>query len=671
MMSEKKMTMQQIEEEMAYFRKIFDIVRLLDEEALFKLQQGRKEDEEAFAKEHAVGANVHFCKGCVAMVAFQEKREVSKLEFLKDDIYHIIAKYVEIDGKPYVMEAMKCLDKKCLVEERDRERLVSSLTGYNERLYCDALTQAYNRRYFEDEIKKRPGPAGIAMIDLDDFKLYNDTYGHNAGDVALTVVAGAIMKYIRKTDILIRYGGDEFILIIPDVTEEEFSHRLQEIHDKIHLASVPGYSRLQLTVSIGGAIAGPNELIEDVIGKADRFMYQAKTRKDLVVTESNTIKEYNNTDKTVDHENLKQEILIVDDSELNREILAEMLKKDFRTLEASSGEECLSLLKEYGTGISLVLLDIVMPGMDGFEVLEEMNRNHWMEDIPVIMISSEETESYIRKAYEMGVSDYISRPFDAKVVYRRVLNTIKLYAKQRRLVTLVTNQIREKEKNSQILVDILSQIVEFRNGESGLHVQHIKQLTRFFLDYLVQKTDKYTLSWSERYLITVASALHDIGKIGIDEAILNKPGRLTKEEFEEMKKHTLIGASMLKSLGMYQDEELVKVAYQICRWHHERYDGKGYPDGLKGEEIPIAAQVVSVADVYDALTSERVYKKAYSHEKAVEMILAGECGAFNPLLIECLKDIQDKIKEEMQNTSTQPAYTEDPYSGRLASMLYE
>lgn len=671
MISEKIMTMQQAEEEMLYFRKIFDIVRLLDEEALLKLQQERIEAEERFDKEPEMDVNAHFCKSCVAMVAFREKREASKLEFLKDDIYHITAKYLEIDNKPYVMELMKCLDKNCLVEESDRERLVSSLTGYNERLYCDALTQAYNRRYFEDEIKKRPGPAGIAMIDLDDFKLYNDTYGHNAGDVALTVVAGVIMKHIRKTDILIRYGGDEFVLIIPNVTEEEFLNRLQEIHSKIHLASVPGYSRLQLTVSIGGAIAGSNELIEDVIGKADRFMYQAKTRKDLVVTESNTIEDYNDTGKDVDHENLKQEILIVDDSELNREILAEMLKKDFRTLEASSGEECLSLLKEYGTGISLVLLDIVMPEMNGFEVLEEMNRNHWIEDIPVIMISSEETEAYIRKAYEMGVSDYISRPFDARVVYRRVLNTIKLYAKQRRLITLVTNQIREKEKNSQILVDILSHIVEFRNGESGLHVQHIKQLTGFFLEYLVQKTDKYALSWSECYLITVASALHDIGKIGIDEAILNKPGRLTKNEFEEMKKHTLIGASMLKSLGMYQEEELVKVAYQICRWHHERYDGKGYPDGLKGEEIPIAAQVVSVADVYDALTSERVYKKAYSHEKAVEMILAGECGTFNPLLMECLRDIQDKIKEGMQSTSTQQACSENPYGDRLASMIYK
>ena len=451
--------------------------------------------------------------------------------------------------------------------------------------------------------------------------------------------------------------------------EAEFTHRLQEILDRIHAATIPGYARIQLSVSIGGTIASADETIESVVGRADRFMYQAKTHKNLVVTETNEIRNQDEDGTEVDRNELKQQILIVDDSELNREILAEILHPDFKTMEACSGEECLSMLRQYGAGISLVLLDIVMPGMDGFAVLDEMNRNHWLEDIPVIMISSEETESYIRRAYEMGVSDYISRPFDSKVVYRRVYNTIKLYVKQRYLITLVTDQIREKEKNSQILVDILSHIVEFRNGESGLHVQHIKTLTGLLLERLVQKTDKYHLQWSDQYMITVASALHDIGKVGIDEKILNKPGRLTKEEFEEMKKHTLIGASMLKSLGVYQDEELVKVAYQICRWHHERYDGKGYPDGLKGEEIPISAQVVSVADVYDALTSERVYKKAFTHENAMEMILAGECGTFNPLLLECLKDIAGNIPVEMAKAAEQPTYSQGSHAGKLLESI--
>lgn len=589
MVSDYKITMEQAEYEMVCYRRVFNFVRLLDQEKLEKLNAEGLLAAEGGQTKKADLCIGHFCQGCVAMEAFLRKAELCKLEFIGDDIYQIVANYLEIDGKPYVMELLKKMDKNSLIDRKDHERLIRSLTGYNERLYQDVLTKAYNRRYYEEELKSKMGPAGIAMIDLDDFKLYNDTYGHNAGDMALTVVAETICKHIRKDDILIRYGGDEFLLVLPGVTEVKFAERLQEIHDKIHLAAVPGYAGIQLSVSIGGTIAGADETIGSVVGRADRFMYQAKTRKNLVVTESNEIKDGNADGAEVNRDELKQQILIVDDAELNRDILAEILHHDFKTMEVSNGEECLSVLREYGAGISLVLLDIVMPGMDGFAVLEEMNRNHWIEDIPVIMISSEETESYIRRAYEMGVSDYISRPFDARVVYRRVYNTIKLYAKQRRLITLVTDQIREKEKNSQILIDILSHIVEFRNGESGQHVQHIKMLTGFLLDRLMQKTDKYDLKWSDQYMITIASALHDIGKVGIDEKILNKPGRLTNEEFEEMKKHTLIGASMLKSLGVYQNEELVKVAYQICRWHHERYDGKGYPDGLKGEEIPIAA----------------------------------------------------------------------------------
>ena len=408
---------------------------------------------------------------------------------------------------------------------------------------------------------------------------------------------------------------------------------------------MPKYEKMQLSVSIGGAIFREGN-IEDAIASADRQMYIAKNYKNMVVTEwdENGKKKEENSAS----EKLKQQILIVDDSEINREILKEILKEDYRILEVANGEECLEQLERYGTGISLVLLDIVMPEIDGFEVLAAMNQNHWIEDIPVIMISSEDSDSYIRRAYEMGVSDYISRPFDAKIVYQRVLNMIKLYAKQRRLIRLVTRQIYEKERNNRMLIGILSQIVEFRNGESGRHVIHINLITQLLLEQLVKKTGKYQLSWEDRLLIATASALHDIGKIGIDEKILNKPGKLTKEEFEIMKTHTLIGAQMLDNLDMYRNEKLLKLAYEICRWHHERYDGKGYPDGLVGEEIPISAQVVSLADVYDALVSERVYKKAFSHEKALEMIRNGECGTFNPLLLQCMTEAQDKLKTMME-----------------------
>lgn len=345
----------------------------------------------------------------------------------------------------------------------------------------------------------------------------------------------------------------------------------------------------------------------------------------------------------------RETILIVDDSEMNRAMLTEMLQEDFDILEAESGEAGLQILQQKKEGISLVLLDIVMPGMDGFDVLGYMNRTGMMDTLPVIMISSEDSQSVVRRAYDMGASDYISRPFDAQIVYRRVMNTIMLYAKQRRLLSMVTNQIYEKEKNNRIMISILSQVMGFRNSESAAHILHINIITGMLLERLTQKTDRYGLDWSKCLLISTASALHDIGKIGIPDGILNKPGKLTPEEYEIMKKHTTIGAEMLEKLDIYRDEELVRIAYEICRGHHERYDGKGYPDGLQGDEIPISAQVVSLADVYDALTSERVYKPAYSHEKAIRMILEGECGVFNPLLLECLQEIADRLKTDLQD----------------------
>ncbi len=347
----------------------------------------------------------------------------------------------------------------------------------------------------------------------------------------------------------------------------------------------------------------------------------------------------------------RQTILIADDSEMNRSILTDMLGDEYEIIEAENGVEAVSVLQKYGNSISLLLLDIVMPQMDGFGVLTVMNQHHWIEDIPVIVISSESASTHVERAYELGVTEFISRPFDALILHRRVVNTILLYAKQKRLIDLVADQIYEKEQQSGLMVDILSHIVEFRNGESGQHVLHIRTLTELFLKHLGHKDSAYQLPRSEIALICTASALHDIGKISIPSEVLNKPGRLTNEEFAVMKTHTLVGAEMLKALPMHQEHPLVKTAYEICRWHHERYDGRGYPDGLKGDEIPISAQVVALADVYDALTSERVYKKAFSHEVAVNMILNGECGQFNPLLMECLKEIKTILKEELESES--------------------
>ena len=644
------MTQQESEVMIRELSKVFDVVRLLDEETLETGNIKDVTDAEGFpCKCYSFWKKGDNCKNCTSRDAFRKKNEQLKLEYLDSNIYQVISKYVEIDGKPYVMELINQMNADAVMDEDGRNELIKQLSGYNRELYTDALTGIYNRRYYEERIRNSNMSAGVAMIDLDDFKIYNDTFGHDAGDLALTTVVGIIKDNVRRTDMLIRMGGDEFLLVMPDIGEQAFADKLNQIQGKIHSSKVPGYSQLRLSVSIGGVLSGSGSTVEKAIRKADQFMYQAKTCKNMVVTEHDEqLKEQQESVNNNGSKAYKYRILVVDDSEMNREILSEILNEEYDIIEADSGDTCIDMLRKYETGISLVLLDIVMPGMDGFGVLNYMNHHHYLEDIPVIMISSEDSTETVRRAYEMGVSDYINRPFDAGVVHRRVYNTIKLYAKQRRLIALITNQVYEKEKNNRMMVGILSQIVEFRNGESGSHVLNINIFTGMLLESLVQHTDKYDLSWSERLLITTASALHDIGKIGIDDKILNKPGRLTDEEFKIMQNHTIIGASILENMGSYQDEELMKVAYQICRWHHERYDGKGYPDGLKGDEIPISAQVVSLADVYDALVSERVYKKAYSHEKAIEMITNGECGCFNPILLECLLDIQDRIKRKMK-----------------------
>lgn len=628
-------TMEQISQEIDVLRKTFDFVRLLKAD---DIHESHGTNGEIPCQCYSFWKVNEPCENCISMKTLFDKKSRTKLEFMDSDIYQVFSKYVEVDGEPYVMELIKRLDNDSLVGVNDREKLMNKLMKYHAAMYTDALTGANNRRYFEDKLKKSHIVAGVAMIDLDDFKLYNDTCGHDAGDMVLVTVVDVIRRCIRKSDVLVRYGGDEFLLVMPDIQEEDFAHKLRQIKRNIHAATVAGYSNIRLSASVGGVFTDGKSL-EEAVSKADKLMYQAKSKKDTVVTDENEL--------AVGESN-KQKILIVDDSQINRDILAEMLGDEYRIHEAASGKECIKLLNQYGTGISLVLLNIVMPEMDGFEVLDYMAEHHWIEDIPVIMISSEDSVSSIRKAYELGVSDYISRPFDAHVVYKRVFNTIKLYAKQRRLITLVSDQMHERDKNNRMLVSILSQIVEFRNGESGSHMVNIKRITELLLDRLPMRTNKYTLSSTEQLLIPMAAALHDIGKIGIDDKILNKPGRLTKVEFEIMKTHSAIGANMLESLEQFRDEPLIKIAHDICRWHHERYDGRGYPDGLKGDEIPISAQIVSIADVYDALVSERVYKKAYPHEKAMDMILNGECGTFNPVLLECLKDIQDELVKGVQ-----------------------
>lgn len=359
-------------------------------------------------------------------------------------------------------------------------------------------------------------------------------------------------------------------------------------------------------------------------------------------------------------------IMIVDDAEMNREILMAILGDEYEYVQAENGRQAIHILQQ-DMNIDLMLLDINMPEMNGFQVLDRMNTFHWINDIPVIMISSEEKKDVIERAYILGAEDYIRRPFDAFIVRRRVQNILNLYANQKRLMQMVADQIYEKEENNNLLIGILSHVVEFRNSESGEHILHIRTATELLLRRLVQKTDEYHLSESDIVMITTASALHDIGKISIPESILNKPGKLTREEFSIIKTHTTIGADIINQMTTKMEKPLLRIAGEICRWHHERWDGHGYPDGLIGEQIPIAAQVVALADVYDALTSKRCYKDAYDHETALDMILAGECGAFNLLLLKCLQEIAPRLRMDAQYDAGDYACRNE--AGRLATEI--
>ena len=509
----------------------------------------------------------------------------------------------------------------------------------------DILTGAYTRNYYETEMKHASFAGGVALIDIDDFKLCNDLYGHDVGDLALIETSKAIRSNIMEKDILIRYGGDELLLLLPEATPERMDSVLEKIRADVSEVKNGKLGGIRLSISVGGVMTdkGP---ITDAVYRADRIMYLAKRQKNTVMTDR---KIESNSEKQSGDDKERPHVLIVDDSEFNRELLCGILGESFEILEADSGKEGLKLLRRYGTQISVVLLDIIMPEMNGFDVLDEMNREHWLDNIPVIMISADDSDENIRRAFDLGVTDYICRPFDAKVVERRIRNTITLNLKQRRMLSLLAEQSRDKEKIGQMMVDILSNRVCYVNGESGQHIRNIQRITAILLERLLLKTDRYRLSFQDCVMISTASALHDIGKVGINTFILNKPGILTPEEYEVMKKHTLIGEHILKSgeLSEFREEPLLKTAEQICRWHHERYDGSGYPDGLSGEEIPIAAQVVSIADVFDALMSKRSYKEALSAEVALRMIENGECGSFNPVLIECLKQAVGKLESDV------------------------
>ena len=559
-----------------------------------------------------------------SLEAMTSSDEISE-RLLNDGVeYRARIRSLMVEGEPHVLLMVRPIDEREAAEE--------------DPVYTDVLTSVRNRRYYEEKLHSARMNAGVAMIDLDDFRAFNDTCGRHAGDLALGAVAAAIRSGIRSTDELVRLGCDKFVAVMPNIPSDDFARRLRHVSDAVHATIVPGHEHVSLSACVGGVRIN-GETVEEGVNRAVQLLSHAKAKPGTVVTDTDAIETFQSE---------KPSILIVDDSEMNRAILNEMLKDEYRVLEADNGRAALDMVDRYGDELSLVLLDIIMPGMNGFEVLGELSRRSVADSLPVVMISSEDSDDVVLRAYELGASDYINRPFNARVVRRRVSNTIRLYAKQRRLTNLLSQQYNERVKNSRMLIDVMAGVMELRNGESGLHVTHIEKLTELLLGCLVHRSDKFPLDNEQRSAIAMASALHDIGKMSIDDAILNKPGRLTTEEFEIMKTHTTLGADMLLELGrQHAGNPLLEYAYQIARWHHERWDGKGYPDGLKGDDIPIAAQVVSVADVYDALTSVRVYKDAIPHEEAIQMILDGKCGEFNPLLLDCLLEVQDQIAETL------------------------
>ena len=615
------MTRQQAEQEMEQLRKVFPSVRMLTAE---QVQAGE-----------AVGD--------AARQALEEKTTHSRMEYRGQELYEVTALFAQVEGTPCVLELERRLDRIMLLDPEESEQLFNNLAEYRGKLYRDAVTGAYNERYYQEKYRSRILTAGVAVLRVDDFKAANDVYGRYAGNSVLETVAGVLRRNLGEKDRLIRRGEDRLLLLLPEVGQSDFGQKLEHLRLQLAAAGVPVYSHLHISVSIGGVWIRDGE-VSAAVEHAERLATYAQMQKNTVITEQQPER----TAAAPVHR--RQSVLIVDDSELNRKMLGQMLGSRFDIAEAASGEACLQLLEQNATGISIVLLDIHMPGIDGFTVLEEMNQKNLLEQIPVIMISSEDTVDAVRRAFDLGASDYISRPFDAKVVYQRIINTIQLYAKQRRLSAMAADLAFEKERASRMMIGILSQVVEKRNGESRDHVQRVAQLTSMLLAGLAQKTDRYPLTREMRRTIATAAALHDIGKMEICEDLLHKEGPLTEAERRTLQSHTLLGAQMLEEQPECRDDAFARTAYNICRWHHERYDGGGYPDGLQGEQIPIEAQVVGLADVYERLVSRPVDGHARTHSEVVQMICTGVCGAFNPLLLDCLQDMEAEIARAMQDT---------------------
>ena len=636
----KRMSEQEIQNEIKTLKNMFTLVRLLsaDDVGARTIDCTNKRID---GNCYDVWKRKSQCRNCISYRALAEKRQFSKVENTEDGLFFVMVDYREVDGKPCVIEAIKEFDDNFVVDFGSVRTPGETLNEYFDKTFKDVLTGAYNRRYYEEFIANERLTGGVAMIDIDDFKIYNDLFGHDVGDTVIKAIASVLKLNVRTGDKVIRYGGDEVFFFVSDTNRYLFERSLGYMCASVKNLSFEEYPAIKPSISVG-CIVFSDEKVKDVVSRADEFLYVAKKRKNYIVSDGEP-------DVVL---NRKSKLLVVDDSPLNREILSSILKNEYDIVEAEDGEQAIEIITESGEDFSAVLLDLVMPGLSGFDVIDYLNANCPEDFLPIIAITGDESNESKLIAYEKGVSDYITRPFDAKVVYKRVSKTVKLYARQRELISQIMGEIRSREKSRSMLIEILSQIIEHPNDEEcGWHASHMMKFTKCILERLSKMHPEYGITDRDISIISTAAALHDIGKAAIDRSILDKKGKLSEAEFRVVKLHTVLGENMLNKLKAYEKEPFMKYAKEICRHHHERFDGKGYPDGLKGDEIPLSAQVVSVCDVYDALIAERSYKPAYPHEKAIEMIKNGECGEFNPRIIECFEECAEEFKEIINEKS--------------------
>lgn len=617
-------------------RQLFTDARIIDRETVRGLCSGEIRNDAGghdgngdFWREHSE------CTDCVCCRAYADHGRHTKLGLSGDGVYQVIAQYIEIDGEGAVLEIINRLDGD-IDMVADRGELISRIADHRDEVYRDIMTGAYNRRYYEERLRRFPLTAGVAMIDIDDFKVYNDVYGHDTGDAVISAIGKALLSGIRKTDSLIRYGGDEFLLIMPGIPENIFARELRRICGEVSLMSVPGHENIRATVSIGGVVSH-GETAEEAVSRADALMYRAKNRKNMVVTEGDGAGEdIRMTERGT--------VLIADDAQINRELLGDMLSPLFNIISASGGEECISTLEKYGSAISLVILDINMPLVNGFDVLEYMNRTRLIDEVPVVTITADDSDSTVKLAYELGAADLIRRPFDVNVVRQRVENIIKLYAKQKHLFAMVSDRMSERDRNARFLVGIVSGMESLLSGAEYDAAFRVGQIVRMIFNELGDSVSAYGIEGRDVANICAVAVMHDIGKAGIPTEILHKNGALTAEEYETVKKYTVIGSELVCAMREKYEAPVSRWLYEVCRWHHERWDGKGYPDGLSGDDIPLSAQVTALADVYDALRTDRPYRRAVPHDEAVRMIKAGECGVFSPRLLYCLDRISGSLR---------------------------